>query len=94
MSAHESAVPWVCLETVTQRRFDEHLGDAEVPEADALDQARPVDPDEDAAPPVPHPSSAPDVPEADGLEQAQDVQLDDQEDDPWQDDVPHRASET
>jgi len=45
----------------------------EVPEADALDQARDVDPD----PATYRPSSDPEVPEADALDQAREVPLPD-----------------
>ena len=45
-----------------------------VPEADALEQASELDPDEDEAP-----SIADDVPEADALEQARGLPADDDE---------------
>jgi hypothetical protein len=43
---------------------------SDVPEADALEQSEPVDPDEESPEP---PSRDPEAPEADALEQAQPV---------------------
>ena len=43
---------------------------SDVPEADAIEQAEPVDPKEEAVPP---PRIRDDVPEADALEQAEEV---------------------
>lgn len=43
---------------------------SDVPEADALEQSEPVDPNEPARPPIDIPD---DVPEADALEQAEPV---------------------
>ena len=49
------------------------MSDSEVPEADAIEQAQPVEDDDDFV----DPTIAPDVPEADALEQAAEVELDD-----------------
>ncbi len=52
--------------------------DREIPEADELDQKRPVDDEEPAMDPVP---DDPEVPEADAIEQATPAPVDDDETD-------------
>jgi hypothetical protein len=51
--------------------------DPEVPEADALEQARPAAPEPSETALAPRKRSAFEVPEADALEQAREVPLDD-----------------
>ncbi|HVL64643.1 MAG TPA: hypothetical protein VM573_05675 [Actinomycetota bacterium] len=52
--------------------------EADVPEADALEQKLPVDADRDSEDDSRRIRIAPDVPEADALEQARDADLDDE----------------
>jgi len=58
----------------SEERHPPEDGARPVPEADALEQASELDPDEDEAP-----SIADDVPEADALEQARGLPADDDE---------------
>jgi hypothetical protein len=51
--------------------------DPEVPEADALDQAQPAEPDAGEPAPAPRKRMAFEVPEADALDQTREVPLDD-----------------
>lgn len=55
------------------------MSDSEVPEADAIEQARPVDEAAEPVRPGPTPSADPEAPEADALEQAQEVPADEDE---------------